>query len=337
MGLYFHHPASLLHDTGPHPENAGRIRAIEAVLEDAGWPGLERAEPPRAEREWLTRVHGAALVDAIEELCAAGGGAIDFDTVVAEASWEASLRAAGAAAEGARLLLEGAHGFVFCGLRPPGHHAESNRAMGFCLFNNAAVGAAHALAACGAERVLILDWDVHHGNGTAEIFDRRADVLYVSIHQSPLYPGTGAAGDFGSGPGDGMTLNLPVPPGAGGEEFRGMIEHVVAPAARSWRPDLLIISAGYDAHAGDPLANCVVEDHDYAAMTAAMRELGSEIGAPILVCLEGGYDPVALARSVLITVEELVGGPPPPSVSAVPVVADAVARVSAHERWRSAF
>ena len=337
MGLYFRHPASLLHDTGPHPENAGRIRAIEAVLEDAGWPGLVQAEPPLAEREWLTRVHGAALVDSIEELCAAGGGAIDLDTVVVEASWEAALRGAGAAAEGARLLLEGAHDFAFCGLRPPGHHAESNRAMGFCLFNNAAVGAAHALAACGAERVLILDWDVHHGNGTAEIFDRRADVLYVSIHQSPLYPGTGAAGDFGSGPGEGMTLNLPVPPGAGGEEFRGMIEHVVAPAARSWRPDLLIISAGYDAHAGDPLANCSVEDHDYAAMTAAMRELGGEIGAPILVCLEGGYDPVALARSVLITVEELAGGPPPPSIAQVPVVADAVARVSAHERWRAAF
>ncbi len=337
MGLYFRHPASLLHDTGPHPENAGRIRAIEAVLDESGWLGLDRAEPPRAEREWLTRVHGPALVDSIEGLCEAGGGAIDLDTMVVEESWEAALRAAGAAAEGARLLLSGAQDYVFCGMRPPGHHAESDRAMGFCLFNNAAVGAAHAIAACGAERVLILDWDVHHGNGTAEIFDRRADVLYASIHQSPLYPGTGAAGDFGSGAGDGTTLNLPVPPGAGGAEFRGMLEHVIGPAARHWRPDLLVISAGYDAHVGDPLANCELEDHDYAAMTASMRELGRELGAPILVCLEGGYDPVALAGSVLVTLEELAGGPPPPSVAQVPVVAGAVARVAAHERWRAAF
>ncbi|MCB0875196.1 MAG: histone deacetylase, partial [Solirubrobacterales bacterium] len=145
MGLWFHHPASLLHDTGPHPENAGRITAIEGVLAGAGWPGLERAEPPRAEIDWLTRVHGPDLVDAIEQLCAAGGGAIDLDTVVVEASWEAALRAAGAAAEGARMLLAGEQEYVFCGLRPPGHHAESNRSMGFCLFNNAAVAAAHAV------------------------------------------------------------------------------------------------------------------------------------------------------------------------------------------------
>ena len=163
-------------------------------------------EPPPAEREWLTRVHGPALVDAIERLCAAGGGRDRL-----RHGRRRGLVGGGAAGGRRRrrgrsaCCSPGEHDFAFCGLRPPGHHAESNRAMGFCLFNNAAVGAAHAIAACGAERVLILDWDVHHGNGTAEIFDRRDDVLYVSIHQSPLYPGTGAAGEIGSGAGDGTT------------------------------------------------------------------------------------------------------------------------------------
>ncbi len=337
MGLYFSHPSSLLHDTGPHPENAARIRAIEAALDAAGWPCLERREAPAAEREWLARVHGHGLIERIESICASGGGPIDLDTVVVEESWDAALRAAGAAAEGARCLLAGETDFAFCGLRPPGHHAESDRSMGFCLFNNAAVGAAHALSACGAERVLILDWDVHHGNGTAEIFDRREDVLYVSIHQSPLYPGTGAAGEIGTGAGAGATINLPVPPGAGGPEFVGLVEHVVCPAVRAYRPDLLIVSAGYDAHADDPLANCTVRGDDYGSMTALIRDLGSEVGAPVLVCLEGGYDPVALAGSVLETVLALGTDRAAPSTAPVPLVEEAIARVAAVDRWRTAF
>jgi len=337
MGLYLSHPSSLAHDTGPHPENPGRIRAIEAALEAARWPSLARAVPPAAERSWIERVHDPALVDRIERLCDAGGGAIDLDTVVVRASWEAALRAAGAAAEGARALLAGEHGFAFCGMRPPGHHAESNRSMGFCLFNNAAVGAAHALAECGSERVLIVDWDVHHGNGTAEIFDRRDDVLFASIHQSPLYPGTGGPGEIGSGAGEGMTLNLPVPPGSGEAEFVGMIEHVVCPVARSWRPDLIVVSAGYDAHAADPLANCMLREQDYGTMSAAVRDLGEELGAPILVCLEGGYDHSVLAASVLETVHALAGGPPAVSVAPAPVVAAAIARVRGIERWRDAL
>jgi acetoin utilization deacetylase AcuC-like enzyme len=208
--------------------------------------------------------------------------------------------------------------------------------MGFCLFNNAAVGAAHAIAACGAERVLILDWDVHHGNGTEEIFRERGDVLYASIHQSPLYPGTGAAAETGSGPGAGATVNLPVPPGAGGAEFIGLVAHVVAPLARAFRPDLLVVSAGYDAHAADPLASCLLEDADYAAMAAHVRDLGRELSAPVLVCLEGGYNPGALAGSVLATVDALAGDTAPPSVEPVPLVAKAVTRVGAVDRWRDA-
>ena len=220
---------------------------------------------------------------------------IDVDTVASEGSWEAALHAAGGAVHATERLMEEG-GFAFCGLRPPGHHAERDRAMGFCLFNNVAVAAAHAIAECGAERVLILDWDVHHGNGTEAIFYDSSEVLYSSIHQSPLYPGTGAATDFGSGAGEGYTVNLPVPPGSGPDEFLALVQHVVAPIAREWRPGLLCISAGYDAHRDDPLANCEVDDAGYWDMAATMRELAGELGVPLLICLEGGYSLAALAR-----------------------------------------
>ncbi len=234
------------------------------------------------------------------------------------ASWEAARRAAGAAVSGAERILAGESEFAFCGLRPPGHHAESDRAMGFCLFNNAAVAARHAIAECGAERVLILDWDVHHGNGTAEIFDADDDVLYVSIHQSPLYPGTGRPDEIGTGAGEGMTMNLPVPPGADGEVFRSLVQHVVAPVGRDLAPGLIIVSAGYDAHTADPLANCRVETADYGDMTASVRDLGRELGAPVLICLEGGYDPDALAASVLATVRAMGDEAPAERASAEP-------------------
>ncbi|MDQ3102614.1 MAG: histone deacetylase [Actinomycetota bacterium] len=332
-GLLFRHRSSLEHETGPHPENAGRIRAIERTLDDAGWPGLELIEAPLASREMLERVHDPTHVDRIERLCDAGGGMIDADTVATDASWEAAMRAAGAAASGAERLLAGEANFAFCAMRPPGHHAESDRAMGFCLFNSAAVGAAHAIATCGAGRVLILDWDVHHGNGTAEIFDARADVVYASIHQSPLYPGTGAAAEIGTAAGAGYTVNLPVPPGTGGDEFLALAEHVIAPIARSFAPSLLVISAGYDAHADDPLANCQLTTADYADLTSVMRDLGREIGAPVLVCLEGGYDPDALAASVLATVRALGDDAPARSV---PVELAGAARRQ-HGHWAEAF
>jgi acetoin utilization deacetylase AcuC-like enzyme len=193
--------------------------------------------------------------------------------------------------------------------------------MGFCLFNNVAVAAAHALEECGAERVLVLDWDVHHGNGTEAIFYGSSEVLYASIHQSPLYPGTGAATDFGSGEGEGYTVNLPVPPGAGSDEFLALVQHVVAPIAREWRPDLLCVSAGYDAHRDDPLANCEVDDEGYRDMAASMRELAGELDAPLLVCLEGGYSLDALARSVVASLDAISGDHSPrvgPSAPAAP-------------------
>ena len=305
MGLYFSHPSSLQHDTGAHPENASRLRAIEAALDEAGWPRLERVEAPAATLEQLTRVHTPEHIDAIERFAASGGGMLDIDTIGSEHSFEAALHAAGGPVNAAERLLGGEDRFAFCALRPPGHHAEAARAMGFCLFNNVAVASAHAIDAAGAERVLVLDWDVHHGNGTEAIFAGSDQVLYASIHQWPLYPGTGPADYVGVGAGEGYTVNLPVPPGSGSETFLSLVQNVVVPIGREFRPGLVAISAGYDAHRDDPLAECAVDTEGYADMAASMRALGEELDAPVLVCLEGGYDPPALAASVVATVEAL--------------------------------
>jgi acetoin utilization deacetylase AcuC-like enzyme len=305
MGLYMAHSSSYEHDTGAHPENAGRLRAIEATLDNAGWPGLRRIEAPAATREQLGCVHSATHIDGIEEFCANGGGMIDVDTVTSEGSFEAALHAAGGAVDAVERLLAGDDSFAFCGLRPPGHHAETARAMGFCLFNNVAVAAAHALAESDVRRVLVLDWDVHHGNGTEAIFAASDRVLYASIHQWPLYPGTGAAAYSGEGDGEGYTVNLPVPPGSGSDVFLSLVQHVVVPIARSFGPGLIAISAGYDAHRDDPLADCEVQTEAYGEMAATMRGLSMDLGAPVLVCLEGGYDPTALGNSVLATIEAL--------------------------------
>jgi acetoin utilization deacetylase AcuC-like enzyme len=311
MGLYLFHPSSFEHETGSHPENAGRLRAIEAALDGAGWLGMRRVEAPAATTEQLLRVHSKEHIASMEEVSSRGGGMIDADTVASSGSFEAALHAAGGAALGADRLLAGEDRFAFCGLRPPGHHAEASRAMGFCLFNNAAVAAAQALATGDARRVMILDWDVHHGNGTEAIFADSDRVLYASIHQSPLYPGTGPADYVGEGAGEGYTVNLPVPPGAGSDEFLALVQHVVVPIARSFGPGLIVISAGFDAHRDDPLAECRVETRTFGDMAATVRAVGDELQAPVLVCLEGGYDPSALAASVLATVEALLDGREP--------------------------
>ncbi len=286
-------------------------------MSERDWLGVELVEAPAATREQLERVHSARHVDAIEQLCERGGGAIDVDTVTSAGSWNAALHAAGGAVHAAERLLS-VGGFAFCGLRPPGHHAEPERAMGFCLFNNVAVAAAHAVQELGVERVLILDWDVHHGNGTERIFYASPQVLYSSIHQSPLYPGTGDAVEFGSGQGEGYTVNLPVPPGSGPDEFLSLVQTVVAPIAREWGPGLICLSAGYDAHRDDPLANCELDDAAYADMAATMRDLAAELGAPVLICLEGGYSLGALSRSVVATLEAFGGGGAPREAPAEP-------------------
>jgi acetoin utilization deacetylase AcuC-like enzyme len=330
VGLYLSHPSSLEHDTGAHPENASRLRAIEAKLEAAGWPGLDRVEAPAATREQVGRVHTPEHIAAIEEFSARGGGMIDIDTIASERSFEAALHAAGGAVNAVDRLLAGEDRFAFCALRPPGHHAEAARSMGFCLFNNVAVAAAHAIDAAGAERVLVLDWDVHHGNGTEAIFAASDTVLYTSVHQWPLYPGTGAGEYVGTGVGEGFTVNLPVPPGSGSQEFLSLVQHVVVPIARAFRPGLVAISAGYDAHRDDPLAECAVDTPGFADMAATMRDLAAELDVPVLVCLEGGYDPDALAASVLATVEALGSDREPQSAPVEPAIPFAERH---RERW----
>jgi acetoin utilization deacetylase AcuC-like enzyme len=307
-GVFFSHPASAGHDTGDHPERAARILAIERHLDETGWFGFERRDAPRVERELLELCHSPGYVAALERLCAAGGGQIDPDTFVSSGSWEAALRSAGGAVAVVDALLAEPGVAAFAAGRPPGHHALRARAMGFCLFNNVAIAAIHALTARGLERVLILDWDVHHGNGTDDIFHASAEVLYASIHESPLYPGSGAAGDRGSGAGEGFTLNMPVAPGSGDEEFCELVHSRVIPRAEEFRPQLILISAGYDAHVEDPLADCTVTEAGYATMTTAMRRVSEELEAPLGVVLEGGYELGALARSVAATLEALSVG-----------------------------
>ncbi len=331
--LLLRHPSSLEHDTGMHPERAARIVAIEHALSAHDWLGWEVRESPAVARDVLCAVHPEGYVERIAAVSAAGGGALDADTLMSEGSYRAALHAAGGAVALVDALLGDGPRVGASLHRPPGHHALAARAMGFCLFNNVAVAARRALDAWGAERVLILDWDVHHGNGTNDIFHADPDVLYVSIHESPLYPGTGPAGDVGSGRGEGYTVNLPVPAGSGDAAWCSLVEHVVVPLGLEYAPSLVLLSAGYDAHALDPLAGCEVTRDGYAQMAASVRGLADELGVPLGVVLEGGYELEALTESLLVTLE-VVGADVPPShahVALNPLASAAAARLSA--RW----
>ena len=332
--LLLRHPSSLEHDTGTHPERPARIVAIERALADRDWLGWEVRESPAAELSVVHAVHPADYVQHIAELSAAGGGALDIDTVASEGSYRAALHAAGGAAALVDELMGGDGARFGASLhRPPGHHALPARAMGFCLLNNAALAARRALDRWDAERVLILDWDVHHGNGTNDIFHRDPGVLYVSIHESPLYPGTGPAGDAGSGPGEGYTVNLPVPAGSGDAAWCSLVEHVVVALGLEYGPGLILVSAGFDAHERDPLASCLVTRAGYAQMAASMRGLADELGVPLGVVLEGGYDLVALAEGMVVTLE-VVGAEDPadrPPVALHPLAAQAAGRLAG--RW----
>ena len=327
--LYFRHASSLEHDTGAHPERAQRITALEAALEERAWLGYEVREAPPAEKEQLERVHPRKHIERVRAR-SAEGVPFDLDTPVSPGSWEAALHSAGAACAMTEALLRREAPTGFCGTRPPGHHAEASRAMGFCLFSNVAVAARHALDALGAERVMVLDWDVHHGNGTHAIFHSAPEVLFASIHQWPFYPGTGALEDAGSGPGEGYTINLPVPAGSAEDEWLSLVEHVVLPATRAYRPDLVLVSAGFDAHRDDPLAECRLEAVSFSHMARHVRALAEELGVPVGAVLEGGYDLDALTASALATMEALAQGGEPRWVRAGGLVAQAVEQVSRH-------
>jgi acetoin utilization deacetylase AcuC-like enzyme len=280
--------------------------------------------------EHLRRVHPPSYVDSIRFMSERGGGAFDSDTVVSEGSYVAALHAAGGACALVEELVAGTAPVGFSGLRPPGHHAEPRRAMGFCLFNSVAVAARHAVAALGLERVFVLDWDVHHGNGTNDIFHESRDVLFASIHQYPWYPGTGPLDDAGSGEGEGFSINLPVPAGSGEDEWLSLVEHVVVPAARAFDPQLVLISAGFDAHRDDPLGMCELSADSFAEMARWVRALADSVGAPVGAVLEGGYDLPALARSTAATLEALRDGGTPRSVDPAPLALAAARQVG---RW----
>jgi acetoin utilization deacetylase AcuC-like enzyme len=301
----------LEHDTGErHPENPDRLRAIRRGL--AKRHGVEYAEADPATREEVVAVHDAAYVDELEAFVADGGGSWDPDTVVSEGTWDAALTSAGLAQWAARSALGGADGrdTPFALGRPPGHHAVPDDAMGFCFFNNAAVAAQTALDNGEADRVAIFDWDVHHGNGTQDLFYDRGDVLYASIHEDGLYPDTGEVDETGRDEGDDTTVNLPLAAGAGNADYCHAIDEVVAPALDRFDPNLVIVSAGFDAHRHDPISRMRVSSEGYALMTDQIRSLTDDIGAATAYVLEGGYGLDTLAEGVSMVHETFDGRTP---------------------------
>ena len=325
-GLYFSHPACLEHDprvhSPMHPDTPERLIALERALAERDWLGWERREAPAASVEQLELVHSERHVRSIMDLCAAGGGAIDPDTFVGEESFRAALHAAGGACEMTRALLAGEARVGFCAVRPSGHHAERERAMGFCLFDNVAVAAASAIADLGLRRVFVLDWDVHHGNGTGEIFRDRSDVLFASIHQQGLFPGTGRLDDVGSGPGEGYTINLPVPAGSREPLWLALMERVILPVAVAFEPELVLVSAGFDAHVEDPLADCALETGSFPEMAMRVRDMALTAGIPLGVVLEGGYNRRVLAECVCATLPALAGEGQPSAAAFEPASDD---------------
>jgi acetoin utilization deacetylase AcuC-like enzyme len=306
--LLISHPSSLRHVTPPgHPERPDRIRAVEQVLEDERFALLQRVEAPEGTLAQVELCHPAAYAQAIVEASPQQGLVqVDADTVMSPGTLSAVLHGVGGAVHAVDEVMTGRVSNAFSAMRPPGHHAESDKAMGFCFFNNAAIAARHAQRAHGAERVVIVDWDVHHGNGTQEIFWDDASVLYASTHEMPLYPGTGAPSERGQ---HGTIVNAPLRAGDGTDVFRDAFESAILPRLEDFRPDLVIISAGFDAHWRDPLANINLKEPDFAWATQKLMELADRhAGGRLVSILEGGYDLEGLSKSVAAHVTALMRG-----------------------------
>ncbi len=330
--LLLTHESALEHPTpAGHPERAERILAAIAGVWGSGLEVI-RSESPFVSEADLERIHDRHYIDEIEAFCRSGNGALEPDTFAGPESWEAALRAAGSGYEAAATLRAGEAKTAFVAMRPPGHHAERARAMGFCLFNNIAVTAARLVDE--GERVAIVDWDVHHGNGTQNTFYRDGDVLYISLHESPQYPGTGHLHEIGAGLARGSTVNLPMPTGSTGTDYRLAFDKVVLPVMRGFRPDWVLVSAGYDAHVADPLAGERLEAVDYATMAASLSSVVPS--HRIVYFLEGGYNLDAIRESVAATLRATVapdrgGAAGDPSGAVATVVSQARERLG--EFW----
>jgi acetoin utilization deacetylase AcuC-like enzyme len=303
--MIFTHPSCLEHDPGPgHPECRERLEAVLAALDEPRFAAIERREAPRAGRSQLAAAHATALIDALEASAPRTGRIrIDADTAMSPASLEAALRAAGAVCAAVDAVVAGPVRRAFCAVRPPGHHATRDTAMGFCLFNSVAVGARHAQRAYGFERIAVVDFDVHHGNGTQDVFWDDPAVLYASSHQAPLYPGTGRPDERGA---SGNVVNATLPPGSGSSEFRAAWREIVLPALNAFKPELVLVSAGFDAHRLDPLANLDLTTEDYGWITRELTDLAERHArGRIVSSLEGGYSLTALRESTRAHCEAL--------------------------------
>lgn len=307
VGLVYD-PIYLEHDTGMHVENAGRLREVISHLENAQVKArLVPISPRPASVEELSWVHDKEYISLIESSAQRGGGWLDADTVMSPASYKAALFAAGGLIRGVDAVIQGDVESAFALVRPPGHHATSREAMGFCLFNNVAIAAKHALANLHLDRILIADFDVHHGNGTQDTFYADPHVLYFSTHQSPLYPGTGMIRETGDGEAKGTNVNVPLPPGCGDKEYLRIFQEILVPIARRFRPQLILVSAGYDAHWADNLASMQLTVTGFAQMTKILQRLARELCQGRLVfTLEGGYHLQALAASIRATLDVLL-------------------------------